>query len=273
MSKSDKMDKTGFQPASYWEARLSAHYDLQGVGDIGLPVSYNQVLYRVRASAFSLVISKLDGQPNDWSVLDVGSGTGFYVDLWLRSGVKALTGSDITEIAVRHLSAQYSEARFIQCDIGQPLPDSVATASFDVVSAFDVLFHIVDDTAYSKAIANIASMVRDGGYFIFSDNLSDRVLRHGPHQVSRTEAEVRALLSENGLEVKRVVPMFVLMNDPVRSQSQIMRKFFSLIYRLAARGEGWGRTIGNCLYPLETALIRLMRRGPSTEIFICQKRA
>lgn len=242
------------------------------MGDIGLPVSYNQMLYAVRRSAFGHVLGKIRGRAADyWTVLDIGSGTGFYVDLWERAGIRGLTGSDITETAVHNLAVRHPAAQFVQCDIGGDLPPALAGTEADVVSAFDVLFHIVDDDAYARAIANIAYMLRPGGHFLFSDNLSDRVQRHGPHQVSQSEPEVRALLAKNGFEIRRIVPMFVLMNDPVRSQSRLMRKLFSLIYRLAARGEGWGRVVGGALYPVEIALIRLLRRGPSTEIFICQK--
>ena len=43
-----------FGAKDYWENRLRERYDLTGVGDIGLPKSYNEALYRVRAYGFEL---------------------------------------------------------------------------------------------------------------------------------------------------------------------------------------------------------------------------
>ena len=58
----------------------------------------------------------------------------------------------------------------MRADIGGP-PDQIARgASFDAVSAFDVLFHIVDDAAYGRAFQNIASLLKPGGWFLWSDN-------------------------------------------------------------------------------------------------------
>ena len=260
-----------FQAGDYWESRLSAHYTLQGVGDIGLPLSYNRWLYNVRASAFRHVLGLIDGKPADWDILDVGSGTGFYIDQWNRRSPRTLTGADITATAVRNLTERFPGARFLQCDIGSDLPEALQPGSLDVISAYDVLFHIVEAEPYARAMRNFADLLRPGGYLIFSDNLVDAGRSHDTHQISRTEGDVRALLQQSGFSVMKVVPMFVFMNDPVRSNSRIMRALFNRIYRLAARGERWGEIVGAALYPLEIASLRLMSRGPSTEIFICRR--
>src|ERR1043166_8271428 len=103
-------------------------------------------------------------------VLDVGSGTGFYVDRWLRLGAR-VTGLDLTEIAVAELSRAFPAARFLRADIGASL-DGVPLAPgwFDAVSAFDVLFHIVDDAQYARAFENIPSLLRPGGWFLGPEN-------------------------------------------------------------------------------------------------------
>ncbi len=260
-----------FRAADYWEERLSAEFSLQGVGDIGLPLSYNRWLYRVRASAFRHMLRCLKGAPERGTVLDVGSGTGFYIDQWLSRKPASLTGSDITETVVRNLSAQFPAASFVRCDIGGDLPASLEPASFDAISAYDVLFHIVDSDAYARAIRNFADLLKPGGYLIFSDNLVNSDQSHDKHQISRRESDVRDLLASNGLKVEKVFPMFIFMNDPVRSRSRVMRALFSRIYRIAARGEGWGQVAGTMLYPIEVMALRLMSRGPSTEILICRR--
>ncbi|WP_162797934.1 methyltransferase domain-containing protein [Sulfitobacter sp. JL08] len=263
--------RTPFDAEHYWESRLSKRYDSQGVGDIGLPVSYNNDLYRIRGDAFSLALAKTKAKTRGARVLDIGSGTGFYVRQWIDCEPDILVGSDITNTAVEALSQAVPSASFLRCDIGGELPDTITGQKFDFVSAMDILFHIIDDAAYARAISNIGEMVHKGGHFIFSDNLSDRTIVHGPHQVSRAENWTRELLAQYGFTVIGTVPMFVFMNDPVRSKSRILRKLFKLTYRLAARGEGWGRVIGALWLPLERLSIRTLTRGPSTELFICRK--
>ena len=62
-------------------------------------------------------------QTNDFSnieVLDIGCGTGFYVNLWRNKlGAKRIAGVDITNIAVDNLKRKYpGEAEeFCQADI------------------------------------------------------------------------------------------------------------------------------------------------------------
>ena len=41
---------TGFDPKSYWEKRLTANYNLRGVGDRRFGHTYNGWLYRVRGA-------------------------------------------------------------------------------------------------------------------------------------------------------------------------------------------------------------------------------
>ena len=87
----------------------------------------------------------------DANVLDVGSGTGFYLDVWQRLGVSHITGSDLTEVAVQHLAQRFPAAAHQGIDIGAaavPLPER----AYDAISIVDVLFHIVDDERYAQAL-------------------------------------------------------------------------------------------------------------------------
>jgi len=262
--------KKEFDPKNYWEKRLAENYNLKGVGDIGLSESYNVFLYRVRSNVFKYITSNLKLNRSS-SVLDIGSGTGFYIGLWIDAGIKKIMGSDLTETAVEQLQTNFPNNEFMQLDIGRPLAPELACRQFDVVSAYDMLFHIVDDSLYKRALMNFSKLVKPGGTLVFSDNLmSDSDLRI-EHQVSRLETDVKTLMQENGFVLKRVVPMFVFMNDPVRTQSRIMKRLFSSIYVFASKGEWQGKLIGSILFPIELLLIRLLGRGPSTEIFVWQR--
>ena len=255
---------------SYWEHRLGGDYDERGVGDIGLSRSYNSRLYDVRRRVFRRLVSHLPVEPPLAHVLDIGSGTGVYIEEWQRWGAGKVTGSDITQIAVEKLAQRFPHASFARWDIGAAEASPAIAGQYDVISALDVLFHIVEDDRYRQAISNIASLLSPGGWFVYSDNLVQRESRLS-HFVSRTESDILGALRSSGFEVRRRVPMFVLMNDPVRTRSRILRRWFSMVYRIASRSEGWGSGAGAALYPLELAATRLVRDGPSTEVLLCQR--
>jgi hypothetical protein len=79
-----------FDNREYWEDRLRRHYSLAGVGYLRLGRRFNEWMYRVRGAVFDRMLDDLAGKAGRgarWSganVLDVGSGTGFYVERWLR---------------------------------------------------------------------------------------------------------------------------------------------------------------------------------------------
>ena len=256
----------------YWEERLGAHYDERGVGDIGMSRAYNQRLYAVRRRVFRRVANALPVRPADAAVFDVGSGTGVYIEEWLRWGAASVTGSDITRHAVDALTRRFPRERFVRLDIGAPRDESQPPLAeqYDVVSAFDVLFHIVDDAAYERALGNIAARLRSRGWFLYSDNLVEQ--SSGTiHYVSRPESFILGALERQGFRVVRRVPMFVFMNEPVRSRSRLLRGLFARSYRLAGRSERSGALLGNALFPLEWLATRVVRRGPSTEVLVCQR--
>ena len=193
----DPKTDEAFDPGAYWETRLSKNFNLRGVGDIGLPNSYNKCLYSIRGYAFKLAVRGLVGL-KDAAVLDIGSGTGFYIQQWQNVGVTSLQGCDLTSTAVTNLTGLYPGVKFQQLDISTPqLP---VLGEFDAVSCFDVLFHIVDDEKYNRAITNIASLVKSGGYFIYSDNFMKSQARI-EHQSGRTEEAILAALRQNSFEV------------------------------------------------------------------------
>jgi SAM-dependent methyltransferase len=232
-------------------------------------------MYKVRGEVFDRVVSGERLAVSGWAgaeVLDVGAGTGFYVERWLRLGAR-VTGLDLTEVAVRELGRCFPAARFVRADIGQPFEQvPLAPTSFDAVSAFDVLFHLVDDAQYARAFGNIAALLKPGGWFFWSDNFLRHSAERVIHQVSRTLAESTRLVEAAGFDIVDRVPMFVLMNYPADTTSRLARWAWTAMVAPAALGEPLGWAIGAALYPLERVLVRRMRESPSTELMVCRKR-
>lgn len=262
------MSEDDLDPAIYWEERLR-RFDLSSVGYRALGLRYNQWLYRVRSSVFRRALRRTRFDCSAASVLDVGSGTGFYVEEWLRAGTRAVTASDMTAVATENLRVRFASANVARFDVTDGLP--FRARSFDAVSAFDVLFHIVSDQLYEQAIANVASLLRPGGFFFFSENFV-----HGPtvrigHQASRSLAEIEKLLERHDLQPVLRRPMFVLMNAPADSESRVAQGAWRLLAGLVSRHEAIGALVGGALYPLELGLVHMLRESASTELMVCRR--
>jgi SAM-dependent methyltransferase len=255
----------------YWEARLKRNWGLHGVGHIGYGRQYNRWLYRVRRRVFTREVGRLSCVWAQWDILDVGSGTGFWIDTWKALGVRSVTGSDVTQVAVDRLRQMYPDLRFARLDISGSLESQNFAGTFNAVSAFDVLFHITSDVGFVNSIANIYKLLMPGGYFIFSDNFLHRPEIRSDHQVSRSLEEVCEVLSGTGFRIVRRVPMFVLMNTPVDSSSLWAVRFWRLAMLPVRLFRSLGSLYGAALYPLELCLTRLVRESPTTEMMICQK--
>ena len=259
-------------PRDYWETRLRDHWDLHGVGFAGYGLRYNQWLYRVRRRVFLSHVRALPLDLSRSTILDVGSGTGFYVAIWKSLGVGSLTASDLTTVAVEGLSSAHPDVASVQLDIGDSLQAQGFAGTFDVVTAFDVLFHIVDDRRFGTAIGNIASLCRPGGYFLFSDNFLHGKTVRTPHQVHRSLDDITGVLERAGLRIVTRAPMFVLMNAPVDTPGAwplLLWRAFMLPARAVPL---LGAVYGVVLYPLEVWLTALFKESPTTEIMVCQKR-
>jgi len=228
--------------------------------------AYNYWLYRVRKRVFRRLVHSLKLNVRAISILDLGSGTGFYIEQWNAMGAKSVTGVDITTVAVDNLRKRFPTNAFYRADIAE----FQSVESYDLISAFDVLFHIVDDDRFRAAIENIYSAIRPGGSFIFSDNF----IHHGTikleHQVSRSLESIERILIGAGFVIDRRTPMFSIMYAPVDSQNKVHQLLWKIMARVIKLSEVLGFVAGAVLYPLELLLTK-SSESPSTEIMVCHK--
>lgn len=255
----------------YWEKRLTERWGLEGVGYLNFGLRYNQWLYRMRRQVFRRQIAELNLNPCGAKVLDIGSGTGFWLEQWKSFGVRSLNGIDIAAVAVERLRRTFPEVDIAQLDIAGEIDGPYWSGQFDMVSAFDVLFHITNDDRFRRAIGNVSRLLKQGGYFFFSDNFLHGAARRSVHQVSRSLEEIEGIVMKSGLRIVRRVPMFMLMNAPIDCSSQWLmlawRAFLAPIHFVPFLGSIYGAV----LYPIDMTLTRLMNESPTTEIMICQK--
>ena len=240
----------------FWNDRLSAHWDTEGVGYLALGRGFNHWMYVMRRIVFRRFVPCVRGA----RACDIGAGTGVYTAELIKSGYQ-VTGIDISPRAVRGLARAFPQMYVVEGDVAEGLP-----GTYDLIVAMDVLFHIVDDAKYRAAIGHIAAALPSGGRLIFSDNFPPERAAH-KHQVSRSASEITAVLSAAGLRIVERRPMFVLMNAPVKYWTGWWYVLERVLWRAPALG--WG--IGVLLLPFEYLLVTYLRQTPSTEIVICER--
>jgi len=220
------VDKAEYVPKSYWEARLSANSNLRGVGHISFSKDYNEWLYRAKRRTLeaSLAGVAIDGK----SVLDVGSGTGFFVEWYSKRGA-VVAGVDITEHSIESLRKRFPGDFRVQ-DISEPGAHPQRT--YDLVNVWDVLYHVVDDDAHARAIQYVASAVRVRGLLLLTDVLGAAQNRRvAAHVRFRSLDTYKSLLEPLGFEFRRVHFLYRWLNRRVTIESldsRLARLYFWL---------------------------------------------
>lgn len=255
----------------FWEDRLRDNLNESGTGCSGIGLQFNRWLYRLRAHRFRQILTGLTIDPDKTRVLDVGSGAGFYIRQWRLQGVRQLEGLDFSKSSVGYLQAAYPECTFHLADVTDP-DLAVPSARYDIITAFDVLFHIVDDEDYRAALNNLCRMLKPGGVLIFSENFTHHEhARGGNYHYSRTLLQIGSMLEEAGLQLDCRRPMFILMNAPDDSTSRLLHACWRRVRFIAQRGEMFGWIMGAILYPVDRVLTVLLNESPTTEIAICRR--
>jgi len=195
-----------YQPREFWDRRLAEQFDLRGTGETGLSLAYNRACYQLRGEVLTRALRGQGFDPRGRAVLDVGCGTGFFTAYYLERGAR-VTGIDIAPTSIATLSRRHPEARFVLADVGE----APVEGTYDLVNAFDVLYHITDDARWERAVAHLAAAVAAGGLLLISDTFSDGE-GLAEHNRMRALERYRGLLNAAGLELAGTHPTHVLLN-------------------------------------------------------------
>lgn len=261
-----------FNARDYWEGRLSKNFSLGGVGQHSGGLQFNIWAYRARRRAFLRTVRSSGRAMNAVRALDIGSGTGFYIDRWQELGVASVAGVDLTDVAVCGLKEKYPACSFYRADIGDDIP-ALGDGRFDFVSCMDVLFHVVDDARYRRALENVYDLLEPGGFFVFSEAFDKGLVGKADYIVHRGLDSIEDQLRDVGFRIVAKRPFLVLLNDPVGPDRWFMRLYWKLLRKVVRRFRAGGAVAGAMLYPIELTLGLLMKTSPSTGIVLCQRPA
>jgi ubiquinone/menaquinone biosynthesis C-methylase UbiE len=274
--------KPAYEPGLYWNERLRKEFSLAGAGHTGVGLSFNRWAYRVRRRVLERVLQEHAIPVRGARLLELAFGTGFYLDLWRQAGVAHVTGFDIAAVAVQAARECHAGTgwRLEEGDIGKPLDLAEARGACDLATAFDVLFHLVDDDAWNGALDNLTAALKSGGYALIFDKFQRTETAVSHVKRRRLDAYHKALTAR-GLEVVAIRPIFFFLNSPT-DLTGLSKPFWKLGWSLAklpykvgrpiGLGELFGGATGAVLYLPELALGRVFSGGPSTKLLVARRR-
>ena len=266
-----------YRPSEYWGNLHETAEDLGVVGYPTLPAAFNRHVYANAAIAVLRALRTAQVEIRHHSVLDVGSGTGFWVALWQRQHAAKVAGSDLVHAAVARLRDRFPDCDFTTADIAEnaPFPE----VKFDVVTAMSVLHHIVDDARFRRALGNLSSQLAPGGRLVVLDPLVVRErwmpsAAESAHNVARTRSQWESALGDNGLRLASVFSSAALLSDPVDAGSRPAFFVHRLWWR-ALTGSLRGRDrLAEAVMPpiaaVDRALAPRLHPGPGAKVLVIE---
>jgi 2-polyprenyl-3-methyl-5-hydroxy-6-metoxy-1,4-benzoquinol methylase len=263
-----------YEASEFWNKRYK-RCDLTTSGHIDLPFDYNYWMYELKKNKVRKSVLRYlsPSQLAEARIMDLGCGTGIYVDMWKNQGVQQLVGLDISSVAVDLLNEKYKGYSFYTEDLADPaLPSKYGAESYDVVTAIGVLVHILDDKAFSSALKNMVDMLADDGIIILVEYLRKGPAQEGSYMKVRSFPWYKQELKKVGLELLEQKPVYFFMGRPYDVNGRLANYFFNTAFR-------WNRALirrfpkfmGAVLYAFDSFVTRFMKDGPSEEILVCKK--
>jgi len=264
----------------YWEKRLNKDFSLAGVGSFGAGLEYNTWLYKARLYVLKRLLKEKDIDYQGGSVLDVGVGTGFYINFWEKLGVNNITGIDITAKSVATLKKKHPNYQFVKADISSNvLP---LNKKFDIITAFDILFHIVQEKDFEQAIKNIKAFSHKDSIILITDCFV-KVYKPMPgYQNYRTLKHYRRVLNKYGMQIEIIKPIFYFMVSPIDIERinnpmmsflikqlwQTSMKVINHSKKLGKLGKIINYLLGLGVYCLDRLVLISNHTGPSTKLVL-----
>lgn len=275
-------EQATYEPSEYWTARVARAGKAAVVGHREMPLAYNRIAYRCRLRAFEAAVGSCPSWP-EVSAFVAGFGPGFYLDYLHSQGVGEVWGVDLTEAAVEHASERFPGYRLFQHDITEPL-EVEEPGSFELVTAIDVLFHILEDKGWRMALEQLGSLLRPGGVLVLTDKFPSEGTRETSPTVRwRSMALYEEVLAGQGLSPVRTIPVFLWMDEPVTFGAHPWLGVLSRLQwgalKAAARAlQPWPRmraalfrAVASLQYPIERASLALLTRTPNLEMLVARK--
>lgn len=268
---------SGFRADSYWKSRVTGDLDIGVVGHRSLGRIYNLYIYKRRVEVLNRLSSET-GLHGDSAVLDIGCGSGFYTDYWRGRGIRNYTGIDISRDSIDQLASRFVDFRFINADISDPavlektgLPEN----GYDVITVFDVLYHIVDDKSFSLAVNTISRLLKPGGHVLVFDQLCRHRYSLTKHVIFRNRKEYLELFGKNGFELIESRRLFQFLVPPLLGYRYIdlmIAGLYKILGYFLKRSDFLSHIAGKILSVADRLLLILPWNIPNNDFLVFRKK-
>lgn len=218
--------KSNFDPAQYWETRLSKNANLRGTGHRAFSQEYNRWIYLAQRDCLNFLIKKHNINFQGKRLLDVGSGYGYFIDYFQEKSPLSISGLDITNASVNFLRQKFPGLSFYKLDISEPI--TVFDHEFDFISAISVLIHIVDDDRFMAAVKNLCNLLSGDGYLLLTDSYQKPYIPRVKHVKMRDISIYENIFSRFDIEILEILPVHYLIDKFTLPLLPSFLEFFKL---------------------------------------------
>lgn len=207
----------------------------------------HDAIYAVSKKRLSRILKhiKIKKSPSAYSLLDVGSATGFFLQCARDSGIRNVSGIELSEYASR-----YCREHFHIPVIRSSFADVALAEKHDIITAWFFIEHCSDPV---QVLKKIYSSLADGGVFAFSTPsifgplfVFDKAswIRTHPmdHRIDFSPGGARKILKKIGYKTIAVRPAGIHPERVVPPHS-LLFKPFSILYRLFSALTSFSDTI------------------------------
>jgi len=279
-----------FDPKAYWRQLVSDSglMSLEEVGHPDMGTAFNTEAYALRRGALIKALEDTGCFPPA-SVFEAAFGVGYYLDVWRGLKCRSVAGIDISERAHAHAARAYPGYELCCGDISElhqrgEWPGWLGR--FQVVTAIDVLYHVVDDALARKALQNLAALVAPGGVILFSEKFTPWSTSYTEceHVVRRSLGWYTQILSDLGFTLEKTRPIFWSMDPPVNYGGQFlssrlaylvwgtMRAAIKFLPRNGFSQNLLGRAAGRVGRTIDSAIVPMLRQTPNLTFAVYRKR-
>lgn len=166
-----------YNPNYFWNevVNQSIQSDRDTIGNLSeLAANYH---YASTEKMICIVLSLVE-MTNPKTLLDIGSGSGHWIDYFLRifSNIEHIDACEISKARCEYLSNKFINEKRIDIHNGSA-DDIPVTMNYDIICMIGCAFHIVDDKVMLHVLTKIGTVMRNSSVLIFNDLLP--ILSHG----------------------------------------------------------------------------------------------
>ncbi|MGH9123147.1 MAG: class I SAM-dependent methyltransferase [Acidimicrobiales bacterium] len=210
----------------YWPnlIRGESNRALEEVGQTDMGRAFNVQAYKMRRRAVLCALEAAGVSLPSARIYEAGFGVGYYLALWEQGKAVAVAGIDLSSVAVRNVRQRFPSYDLSQGDITELAKRAdwgERVGCYDVVTAIDVLYHIVDDRRAAEALRNLKSLVAMGGILLLTEKFppsGSRLAEH--HHVTRRPLSWYADILGPDVQIERLAPVFWCLDPAIPGSAE-----------------------------------------------------